>query len=310
MRIAHFTDIHFTESPSRIAWRDLVSKRFLGWLNLAVFRRHDSFRDAAEVVAALVRDLEELKPDHIVCTGDLTGLSLCSEFAEARKALAPLLDLEQVTGIPGNHDVYVRSAVRERLYEAAFGEWSRTDLTPDEFPEPFRAMYPYPLVRLLNENVVLLCLKDVLPTALHDSSGRVGRPQLEILERLLADPRIAPRTKILAVHCGMHRAGGAPDHRFHGLRDGKQLLSIAAAGNVSLIIHGHTHARVVLPRGDRLPVAIANPGSLTSSHHERAYHIYRVEGGAIRVAARRYDPAAERFVPWNDAPGTHWRIIR
>lgn len=304
IRIAHFTDIHFTEDPSRIAWKDLFSKRFLGWVNLALFRRHDAFRDAAAIVAAFVRDLEELKPDHIVSTGDLTGLALRAEFAAARKALAPILDLERITGIPGNHDVYVRSAVREGLYESSFGQWSRTDLKLDELPEPFHASYPYPLVRFLNESAVLLCLKDVHPNALHDSSGKVGELQLELTERLLRDPRIVRRTKVLAIHCGVHRAGGGLDHRFHRLRDGGRLLSIAAAGGVSLIVHGHTHSRFVLPRRDPSGVAFANPGSLTSSHHARTYHLYKLENGAIEVEARRYDPGAQAFVAWPEAPGT------
>jgi len=302
IRIAHFTDIHFTADPSQIAWRDLLSKRVLGWMNLALFRRHHSFGDAAAIVAALVQDLQELKPDHIVSTGDLTGLSLRSEFAAARSALAPILDLENITGIPGNHDVYVRSAVREQLYESSFGQWSRTDLTPDEFPEPLRASYPYPLVRLLNENVALLCLRDVHPNPLHDSSGRVGELQLELLELLLKDPRIALRTKIVALHCGIHRAGGALDRRFHRLRDGRRLLSIAAAGKVSLLIHGHTHAPFVLTGRGPAALAFANPGSLTSSRHSQAYHIYRIESGTIEVAARRYHAIARKFVPWHDAP--------
>ena len=91
MRIAHFTDLHITEAPSNIAWRDLLSKRLLGWLNLSV-RRFDAFRDASEVTRALVRDLQEQQPDHVVSTGDLTGLSLRSEFEQAQEALGPLLE--------------------------------------------------------------------------------------------------------------------------------------------------------------------------------------------------------------------------
>jgi 3',5'-cyclic AMP phosphodiesterase CpdA len=302
LRIAHFTDLHVTENPSKIAWRDLLSKRFLGWVNLSL-RRFPVFRDAAEVTRALVRDLEQLKPDHLVSTGDLTGMSLHSEFETARDALGPLLDHPELTGIPGNHDVYVKAADHGRTYEQYFGLWTRTDLAPEDFPEAFRTLYPYPLVRFLSEDAVLLCLRDVHARAFHDSSGEVGELQLRALEHLLAEEPIARRQKILALHYGLCRADGSPDGRLHGLRDAGALISIARKAGVSLVIHGHLHGRFVLRADENFSLSIANAGSATSSHHERAYHVITVDRGRIEVAARRYDPASQRFVAWPEAPG-------
>lgn len=303
MRIAHFTDLHITEKPSNIAWRDLLSKRFLGWVNLSV-RRFHVFRDAAVVTRALVRDLEQLKPDHLVSTGDLTGMSLDSEFEKARDALGPLLEHPRVTGIPGNHDVYVKAADNGRVYEQYFGRWTRTDLAPEDFPEAFRPVYPYPLVRFLNEDVVLLFLRDVHARALHDSSGEVRELQLRTLEHLLTEERIAGRQKILALHYGLCRADGSPDGRLHGLRDAAALISVARNAGVSLVIHGHLHGRFVLRASDKFSLTIANPGSVTSKHHDRAYHVITIDQGRIAVEARRYDEASQRFVAWPEAPGT------
>ncbi len=306
MRIAHFTDIHVTERPSRVSWSDLFSKRFLGWANLKLGGRYGHFRDAAEIAGALVKDLEGIRPDHVVSTGDLTGISLPSEFEAARLALQPLLADARVTGIPGNHDVYVRSAVREKLYEAAFGAWTRTDFAPGDFPEETRGVYPYPLVRFLCDEAVLLCLRDVRPNPFHDSSGLVGPLQLRALERLLADPRVARRTKLLGLHYGLCRAAGSPDSHFHGLRDARAVRDIAVRGGIALVLHGHLHGRFVIPRGPLSPVPISNPGSLASRHprHARAYHVYTVGGGRIELAARRYDDEARAFVAWPEAPGS------
>lgn len=304
MRIAHFTDIHVSEHPSRIAFRDLLSKRLVGWANLAVCGRYALFADAGRVTRALVEDLLQLAPDHVLSTGDLTGLSLPAEFEEAREALAPLFAGEHVTGIPGNHDVYTPSALALRLYEKSFGAWTRTDLAPGDLGEDLRGLHPYPLVRLLGSDVALICLRDVHPNPLHDSSGRIGEGQLHALERILVSGRLRGRVKLLALHTSLLRATGLPDTRLHGLRDAASLFRVAARGGVDIILHGHIHARFVLPRGAASPISIANPGSLTSRRHERAYHIYRIEAGRIAIEARRYDPASSRFVEWPDAPGT------
>jgi 3',5'-cyclic AMP phosphodiesterase CpdA len=303
VRIAHFTDIHITAPPFRISWKDLFSKRFLGWVNLTL-GRSSAFSDAGTVVEALVRDLEALKPDHIVSTGDLTGLSLPAEFEAAGKALAPLFDSTALTSIPGNHDVYVRSAVRRKLYEGAFGKWTRTALALEDFPEELRQCYPYPLVELLGEDAALLSLLDVRPNALHDSSGLVGERQVRMLERLLVDPKIASRTKVLALHTGVCLSDRRPDKRFHGLRDARSVLETARKGKVSLIIHGHIHRRFVIPADPEYPFAIANPGSLTSRRHDRTYHLFELSGGQVTLSARRYDDETKAFVPWPDAPGT------
>lgn len=302
-RLAHFTDIHFTERPMRIPLRELLSKRALGWVNLALLGRYSSFANARRLAEALVRDLEEMKPDHIVSTGDLTGLSLPSEFESARDALAPLLAMTNVTGIPGNHDVYVRSAVTERLYEGAFGTWTRTDLTPGDFPEALRASYPYPLVQVLGGSTALIALRDVRPTILHDSSGIVPEAQVRLLDAFLGDGRLTGRTKVLALHTGLCRADGSLDRRLHGLRNAREIHAAAARLGVALVLHGHIHRRFVIPAGERQPFAIANPGSLTSRHHEHAYHILAFEDGRIRLEARRYDEARGVFIPWPDAPG-------
>lgn len=306
IRIAHFTDLHVTEKPSRIPWRTLVSKRFLGWVNLAILGRHRVFADAPEIGRALVEDLESLRPDAIVSTGDLTGISLESEFTKAREILAPLLKDDRVTGIPGNHDVYVPSAEMDRLYEKSFGSWTRTDLASDDFPRELRALYPYPLLRRLGEATALFAIRDVRPAPYHDSSGLVGPAQLAALDALLDHPLARGKTKILALHYGLCRADRSPDGRFHGLRDVPALVEVIRRRGVALVIHGHLHRRFVLTPTEAWPFAIANPGSVASGkpHHSRAYHILSVDRGRIELEARRLNAASGRFEAWPEAPGT------
>ena len=117
MRIAHFSDIHITADSSAIPWRAMLSKRIVGWLNLQLLGRKGDFREAASITSALVADLRELQADHILFTGDLSGLALDSEFEEAHRLLEPLLGSGRITGLPGNHDLYVPAAARAGTYD-------------------------------------------------------------------------------------------------------------------------------------------------------------------------------------------------
>ena len=56
LRIAHFTDVHFTESPERIPWSALASKRLAGWVNSTFFGRSRIFQHAPKITRAFVRD--------------------------------------------------------------------------------------------------------------------------------------------------------------------------------------------------------------------------------------------------------------
>jgi 3',5'-cyclic AMP phosphodiesterase CpdA len=284
-RLAHFSDIHLTQDPRQVSWNDLPSKRFVGWLNLRFLGRYSWLRHAARITSAMLEDFKGVEPDHVLFTGDATGLSLPAEFEAVRNLLAPLIESGRITGIPGNHDLYVRSAVRLKLYETYLGDWEQSDWPGAP-----------PIVRLLTEDLALVCLKDSRPRPLYDSSGLVGKEQLQRLHEVLADPRLGSRRRILALHYAPRRANGTPDSRGHGLRDAEEVLAAAKQGNVDLIVHGHIHERFILPAGAGTPVSLANPGSLTYGAFDRAYHLYHVDATGVRIEIRSYDEARDAFV--------------
>ena len=75
-------------------------------------------------------DLLEQQVDHVVITGDYTAMALENEFAAAARAVEGLSTAGlPTTTLPGNHDVYVRSAVREQLFERFFAHWTHSDLS-------------------------------------------------------------------------------------------------------------------------------------------------------------------------------------
>ncbi len=315
VRLAHFTDVHFTTEPREVRWRDFLSrrppffsKRALGWGTLKFRGRCEHFSSAETIVAALLRDLESIEFDAAVFTGDYTGMSYPHEFERARRAFAPLFASDvDVTSIPGNHDVYVPSVVEYSLYEKWFGEWTKTDLASSDFPEPFQKSYPYPLVRLLDPDVALILLRDVCPRHV-DSSGELPENQIRALDWLLGSDVLGGRTAIVALHYGLARSDGSPDTKFHGLAQAPAVLSLCRSHGVALVIHGHLHDRFVHPAGTVGASAIANPGSLTHTKYAQSYHVYEISAGEVSLEARRYNRDSGEFECWADAPtaGTIW----
>ena len=87
MRVVHFTDLHVEIPPS---WGELANKRLIGAVNLYVLGRSRHFSRKSQ--EALVAAVQELAPDTVVCTGDLTATATPAEFEAARTLLAPILE--------------------------------------------------------------------------------------------------------------------------------------------------------------------------------------------------------------------------
>ncbi|MFC1707038.1 metallophosphoesterase family protein [Planctomycetota bacterium] len=291
VRIAHFSDIHVTADPSGVRFTDLLSKRFAGWLNLRLFRRHMRFRDALSVLRAFVVDVAAQETDLMVFTGDVTSLSLKQEYSRAATILGSLVESPTVLGIPGNHDVYVAADAHGAAFRRHFGSWERSDIADRRTSESGG----YPIVRFVGEGIAAVALQSARPRPLWDSSGAVGKRQLEALRSTLQHPRVRDRRKLLCVHYAPRRPDGSSDSYLHGLRDANRLLEEAAIGGVALIVHGHLHKRFVCPRGAAAPVHLACVGSLTDARRDRSYHVYEIGPGGIAVHVRRYNPEREVF---------------
>jgi 3',5'-cyclic AMP phosphodiesterase CpdA len=87
--LAHISDPHIV-CIDPIKRRDFINKRLLGYLR---WKLHRKAEHRNEILAVLQKDLQRAKPDHIAITGDLTHLSLPSEFKKARRWLQSLMTL-------------------------------------------------------------------------------------------------------------------------------------------------------------------------------------------------------------------------
>lgn len=281
--LAHLSDPHLGPLP-RPRPRELVGKRFTGWLN---WRRGRSAIHDMDALAALVDDMKAQNPDHIAVTGDVANLGLPAEFPLAQSFLADLGPAECVSFTPGNHDAYVRSSLP--ALADAFGLWTSDHDTR-------AAVYPYMRVR---GEIAIIGLSSGVPTAPFLASGRLGPEQREATGRLLDEAHARGLCRIVLIHHPPHRAGGSSAR---GLMDARAFETMIARHGAELIVHGHNHRlSVAHVRGpDRRPVPIVGVASASASGgtrtHRAGYNLFRItrQSGRFVIEARARGLSVDR----------------
>ena len=266
--LAHLSDPHLPPLPAA-RLRDLLGKRALGYLNWTR-NRHKYHR--REVLDALVSDLQA--PDHIAITGDLVNLALEAEFEPSRAWLESVGAPDRVTVIPGNHDAYVR-ATQHRFAET-LGSYLDGDAAAGgvKFPS-LRRRGP----------LALISVSSALPTPPLMATGRLGRTQLQELERMLAGLSTDDAFRVLLIHHPLRS-----DSRIKRLTDSAELLALLKRHGVELVLHGHDHVhstiRVEGPAGMIPVVGVPSASAVAHGHYPgAAYNLFSIErdGAAWRV---------------------------
>ena len=188
--LAHLSDPHLPPLPAA-RLRDLAGKRALGYLNWTR-NRHKYHR--REVLDALVADMQAQRPDHIAVTGDLVNLALEAEFTPAQAWLESVGTPQRVTVVPGNHDAYVR-ATRHHFADT-FEKYLSCDVAEADGT-------PFPFVRRRGP-LALIGVSSAVPTLPLMATGRLGRAQLDALDRHLAQMSADEAFRVLLVHHPLH----------------------------------------------------------------------------------------------------------
>ncbi len=268
--------------------RALATKRFWGWQSWHRGRRKHHL---PEVLACILDDVRQQRPDHVVVTGDLTNIALEQEFREAAQMLRQLGEPGWVTVVPGNHDAYVAVAT-----EHGWDLWAPYLCSDGNQSGRAPARDDYPTLRLRAE-VALIGLCSALPTPLFRASGELGAGQLERLERMLVEQR--GRVRVVALH---HPPTDRELPRRRRLRDWPALQRVLQRAGAELIVHGHRHRRWLggVPGPDgAIPVAGVRSASDVGIREGRRaqYHLYRFEPGEpVRLEVRAYDRELEVVV--------------
>jgi predicted phosphodiesterase len=232
-RIAHLSDVHLlARRPDLGSLRARLAARFV-----SVGRPLDGVARASKLAEALAA-ARASGADHFVLTGDLTELGAPDELEHVAEILhAAGLPPDAVTLVPGNHDAYTSP-----------GAWRRALAGPLRAFAAASADAPGKAIVL--GDVALLPLDTSTFQHVALASGVFTEEAARAVARRLADPALADRTVLLALHHPPFGPLGPLGHlgqppawlsRLHGLRGYAFLQSLLQRHPGVQVLHGHLH---------------------------------------------------------------------
>jgi 3',5'-cyclic AMP phosphodiesterase CpdA len=289
-RFAQISDPHLS-SLAAVRWRDLLNKRFLGYLS---WRRKRRFEHRPEVLDALLADLRQYRLDQLLVTGDLTHVGLPQEFREARDWLGRLGDPAEVAVVPGNHDAYVAADWGETF--ALWREYMASDSTVAGHGGAF------PSLRVRGD-IAFVGVSTACPKPPLMATGTAGARQLSQLRELLADAARERRFRVVYLH---HSPLPGDERWRKRLTDAPALRDVLVEQGAELIVHGHGHrgslAELETCHGPAPVIAVPSASALGLHGADSAcYNHYTVtgsgEGWRLEIETRAYDHGKGRFCP-------------
>ncbi len=201
----------------------------------------------------LVDEVNQLNPDVIVITGDLTNEGLMKEY-EKSKSLIEQFNTKKIIAISGNHDY------RNTGYLL------------------FKRFFPFQTIHELNDDVVLVTVGTARPDR---NEGEVGYRQNLWLERTMK--KYKDKIKIVAMH---HHLIAIPDTGSDQLTvvDAGDVLRTVLDTNVDVVLCGHKHRPWAW---NFRTLTVVNAGTATSERvrglFENTYNILTIEQGKVQV---------------------------
>jgi 3',5'-cyclic AMP phosphodiesterase CpdA len=292
--LAHLSDPHLAY-PHAGRLTDFLNKRFFGYLKWRLKRRSEHHDD---VLAQMIQDVRDSRPDHIVITGDLTHMGLAAEYARAKNMLEGLGPASRVTVIPGNHDAYVEGALDRRLIEWA--DYMVSDGVTISGDEAAAMNAIFPTLRL-RAGVALIGVTTAQPCSTFLAVGCIGNDQLQRLEKILIDTGQKGLFRIVLIH---HPPKSGVVSWRKRLTDAEAFQKIIHTFGAELILHGHSHHQsqtYLETSGGRIPVIGVPSSSAAGKNLKRCarYHLYhlssRTDCWDIRICVRSFDMKTRLF---------------
>jgi 3',5'-cyclic AMP phosphodiesterase CpdA len=253
------------------------------------FGAHDE-----RLVEAVEWQIDQLKPDLVVISGDFTQRARTEEFRQACEFLEGLRERgHEVLGVPGNHDVPLYDVLRRFMSPLA-----RYRRFIDDTLCPFIEL---PGVAVLGINTARsLTLKD----------GRINRDQVEFIRETFA--RTARETmRVLVTH-----------HPLLALRVGEEVeraigrqemaLDAVEESGVDMLLAGHTHHASSQDASDLVTraggVLVVQAGTATSTRvreQEQSFNTIDIADGGATITVHAWDgddfkPTDPNRYEWQD----------
>jgi len=206
-----------------------------------------------KVFETVVKEVNELNPDVIVITGDLTNQGLMKEY-EKCKSLLTKFNTKKIIFISGNHDY------RNTGYLL------------------FKKFFPFETINELDNDVVLVTVGTARPDR---NNGEVGYRQNLWLERTMK--KYKDKVKIVAMH---HHLIPIPDTGSDELTvvDAGDVLRAVLNTQVDVVLCGHKHRPWAWNFGK---LTVVNAGTATSERlrglFENTYNVLTISNKKIQV---------------------------
>jgi 3',5'-cyclic AMP phosphodiesterase CpdA len=253
------------------------------------FGAHDD-----DLVEAVERRANELKPDLIVISGDFTQRARTEQFREACHFLEHLRDCgHEVLGVPGNHDVPLYDVLRRFLSPLA-----RYRRFIDESLCPFVEL---PGVAVLGINTARsLTFKD----------GRINKDQVQFIrETFSRTPSDAVRVLVTHHPLLALEVGGEVERAIH--RQEMALDAVEESG-VDMLLAGHNHHASSQDASDLVTraggVLLVQAGTATSTRvreQEQSFNVIDIDHGNVTVTVwgwtgHSFDAKDANHYEWHD----------
>jgi len=259
------------------------------------FGAHDE-----ELVAAVERRIDDLKPDLVVISGDFTQRARTEQFKEACAFLERIRDRgHEVLGVPGNHDVPLYDVLRRFL-----SPLTRYRRYIDETLCPFVEL----------SGVAVLGINTARSLTFKD--GRISKEQVAFIREVFSrtDPEA---TRVLVTH---HPLFAVPVGEEIERAVGRQELALDAIeeAGVDLLLAGHAHhasthdaSELVTRSGGALVVQAGTATSTRVREQEQSFNTIDIEAGRVTVTVNAW--TGEAFEPSDAQPYQYrdgrWLIV-
>ena len=222
-----------------------------------------------------IGEINDLEPDIIICTGDLTTFGFKQEFAQAKSYL-DRLECESLVVVPGNHDSRNVGYIH---FEQLFG--SRNSV-------------------LHRDGVSVVAVDSTEPDLDH---GQIGRGRYRWIEEQFGDSDAD--LKIFVLHHHLLPVPGTGRERNVVYDAGDAIECLQRAG-VHLVLSGHKH----VPYAWKLEnLFVVNTGTVSTlrlrGHTRPCYNVVEVSGSHVSIWRRYPFHGQERIIQFDVSTGEY-----
>lgn len=233
------------------------------------------------ILAPLIAQAHELRPDLVVVSGDLTQRARSSQFKAARQFLDALPHPQVV--VPGNHDVPLFNLAARMLQPLRS---YRRHISDDLHP-----VY-------MDDEIVVVGINTARSLTIKD--GRVNDRQIELARRQLAAAG-EHMVKIIVTHHPFDLPPGPQHHDLVG--QAVPAMRAFALCGADMLLAGHVHTSSAVSSAGRYDIPgysalVVQAGTATSTRgrgESNSFNVLRIQAHQIEVHRALWQPESRQF---------------